>query len=232
MSDFHKTSDAYRKIYQGKHRFEHWYRDNTVYFITARTRAGTPVFETGTAQEIFWTKFTQYTSEFGFEPWVTSLMNNHYHVLGYLPKKEGLGPMMQRLHGSVAKLVNDLQVQLGSPKLSPFWGDTKHNDYMDGCIRDEVQAERAYKYVLRQAVRAGIVKDHQSYSNTRVTREMENAIVWAREHRAFMYGVDYPRYRKLGSRNRAAKAAPPAASPPASAPPGSSVMPLRGEELR
>ena len=33
---------------------------------------------------------------FGFFPWVTSLLNNHYHTLGYLRVGENLGPMMQR----------------------------------------------------------------------------------------------------------------------------------------
>lgn len=35
-------------------------------------------------------------------------MNNHYHTLGYLYVGNNLKQLMQRLHGSVAKLVNDL----------------------------------------------------------------------------------------------------------------------------
>ncbi|HSI33316.1 MAG TPA: hypothetical protein VK986_06960 [Tepidisphaeraceae bacterium] len=197
MSHFRKTSLTYREKYDGKHRFEHWYRDNQVYFITARCRAGTAAFALPKAQEIVWTKFDQYTAEFDFEPWVTSLMTNHYHTLGYLRKKENLGPMMQRLHGSVAKLVNDTNEEDGMERLTPFWGDTKHNDYMDGCIRDELQADRAYRYVLMQAVKARVVKEWREYPNTRVQRERGEAIGWAREHAAFMYGVEYPRYRKV-----------------------------------
>lgn len=49
-----------------------------------------------------------YSGTFGFVPWVTSLMNNHYHTLGYLYVGNNLKQLMQRLHGSVAKLVNDL----------------------------------------------------------------------------------------------------------------------------
>ena len=36
------TSDEF---YQGKHRFEHWYRDNFVYFITSRVREGFAAFD-------------------------------------------------------------------------------------------------------------------------------------------------------------------------------------------
>ena len=34
-------------------------------------------------------------------------MDNHYHTLGYLREGQRLPSMMQRIHGSVAKLVND-----------------------------------------------------------------------------------------------------------------------------
>ncbi len=31
-----KSSATRNKYFDGKHRFEHWYRDNQVYFITSR----------------------------------------------------------------------------------------------------------------------------------------------------------------------------------------------------
>jgi hypothetical protein len=43
---------------KGNHRFEHWYRDNTVYFITARCRDKYPAFQSRAAQEVFWDRFT------------------------------------------------------------------------------------------------------------------------------------------------------------------------------
>jgi hypothetical protein len=103
-------------------------RDNTVYFVTARCRDRFPAFESEEAKLVFWDRFDHWTTFFGFVPWVTTLLNNHYHTLGYLKVGENLGPMMQRLHGSVAKLVNDLLPQ----RRIPFWKEGNHaNDYFD-----------------------------------------------------------------------------------------------------
>src|SRR5687767_2399574 len=87
---------------------EHWYRDNTVYFITARCRDRCPAFESDEAKLVFWDRFDHWTKHYRFMPYVTTLMNNHYHTEGYLEIGDNLGPMMQRIHGSVAKLVNDI----------------------------------------------------------------------------------------------------------------------------
>jgi REP element-mobilizing transposase RayT len=116
-----------------RHRFEHWLADNQVYFITARCRDQFPAFASEVAKAVFWNQFDKYTTEFGFTPWVTSLVDNHYHTLGYLRVGDNLPKMMQRLHGSVSKLVND---QLPERRL-PFWRDAEGKSYFDGCIRDE-----------------------------------------------------------------------------------------------
>ena len=93
---FRQSSATKTHIYKGHHRNEHWYLDNQVYFITARCRDRFPAFASEGAKAIFWNRFDHYTHEFGFFPWVTSLLNNHYHTLGYLRVGENLGPMMQR----------------------------------------------------------------------------------------------------------------------------------------
>lgn len=139
---------------------------------------------------------------FGYVPWVTSLLDNHYHSLGYLKIGENLGPLMQRFHGSVAKLVNDtLDVRLTS-----FWRHKGNQDYCDGCIRDVLQAWRAYRYTLLQAVRAGIVTDYRLYPHTRVEVDRDRAIARAVEPRAFLGDVPYARYerhrRRRDSRGR------------------------------
>jgi len=123
-------------------------------------------------------------------PWVTSLIDNHYHTLGYLRLGEKLPRMMQLIHGSVAKLVNDTL----AVRLTPFWRDVKGKEYFDGCIRGEQQARRAYRYTLRQAERHHIAKDYRTYPHTRVNVELERAICRALELKAFMEGVPYNRY--------------------------------------
>jgi hypothetical protein len=192
MGRFRKSSISRDEYYQGRHRFEHWYRDNQVYFITARCRARFPAFASEAAKLVFWDRFDQHTSRFGFVPWVTTLLDNHYHTLGYLKRGEDLGPMMRNIHGSVAKLVNDLL----NERLTPFWYDSGKQGYFDGCIRDVLQATRAYRYTLKQSVRHGIERDWRRYRHTRVNVEMDRAIHRAVEINAFMEGVPYARYEK------------------------------------
>lgn len=103
-----KISRSLDEFYLGQHRHEHWLVDNQVYFITARCRDRFPAFATEAAKSVFWDRFEHYTAECNFTPWVTSLLDNHYHTLGYLREGALLSKMMQRIHGSVAKLVNDL----------------------------------------------------------------------------------------------------------------------------
>lgn len=190
MPPFRTSTNHGREFTNGKHRFEHWYRDNTVYFITARCRDRFPAFASEEAKAVFWDRFTHWTDHYGFVPWITSLIPNHYHMLGYLKVGENLGPMMQRIHGSVAKLVNDLLPE----RRLPFWREGRRNDYFDGCIRDALQCRRAYRYTLRQSVRHGLSRDYRTYAHTRAPIEFERGLARALQLKAFLSEVPYPRY--------------------------------------
>ena len=61
MRNFRKSSVSHHEFYEDKHRFEHWYRDNTVYFITPRCRDRYPAFQSDEAKAVFWDRFTHYT---------------------------------------------------------------------------------------------------------------------------------------------------------------------------
>ncbi len=201
-----KSKTSTRVDYQGRHRFEHWYRDRQVYFITARVRDRWPAFASEPAKAVFWDRFGRYAGEYGFTPWVTSLLDNHYHTLGYLERGEDLKGMMQRMHGSVAKLVNDLwepsvgagmRAEVHTPRrIVPFWRDSGQKNYYDGCIRDIKQCRLAYRYTLLQAVRHGIVRDRRDYPYTHVNVELEQAVSFALERDAFLKGVRYKRYQQ------------------------------------
>jgi hypothetical protein len=92
--------------------------------------------------------------------------------------------MMQRIHGSVAKLVNDLLPE----RRSPFWGDPGSQDYFDGCIRDEKQCRLAYRYTLTQSVRHGLCSDWRKYPHTHVNVDLEIGLKRALELKAFLEG--------------------------------------------
>jgi len=185
-----KSSITSKERFAGKHRFEHWYADNQVYFITGCCRDHFPAFASDAAKAVFWAKLHEYAARYGFFPWACSLMANHYHLLGYNRTAEGVRSMMQRLHGSVAKLVNDLLRE----RRADFWRDQRGREYFDGCIRDERQARLAHAYTLRQAVKARLVRDHRDYPHTRVFLDLDRCICRAHELGAFLEGVPYTRY--------------------------------------
>lgn len=176
----------------GQHRFEHWYRDRQVYFITARCRDRYPAFASERAKSIFWDRFIHYTTEAKFQPWIVSLIDNHYHVLGHCEVGDNLGQMMRKLHGSTAKLVNDVLPE----RRVPFWRGPNDHDYFDGCLRDKIQCWRTYRYILRQSVRHGLCRDGRDYAHTRFWLGLDECIQFALEHDAFMHGVRYKRYEE------------------------------------
>jgi REP element-mobilizing transposase RayT len=191
-----KGSYTPNEHFNGQHRFEHWYRDNSVYFITARCRDRYPAFATEAAKTIFWDRFLHYAALYGFIPWITSLLDNHYHTLGYLKIGTNLGPMMQKIHGSVAKLVND---QLPERRV-PFFLNANQHDYFDGCLRDVLQADRTFRYVRNQSVRHGLVTDYRLYPHTRINIEYDRAIKRAVQLKAFLEEVPYARYQNRQGR--------------------------------
>lgn len=197
MPRFRVSTYYGREFTDGRHRFEHWYRNNTVYFITARCRDRFPAFASEDAKAVFWDRFDHYTEQFGFVPWITSLLPNHYHTIGYLRTGENLGPMMQRIHGSVAKLVNDVLPE----RRVPFWREGRRNDYFDGCLRDVLQCRRAYRYTLKQSVRHRLARDYRNYPHTHVAIDLERGILRAVELKAFLSEVPYARYERT-ARNR------------------------------
>ncbi len=113
-------------------------------------------------------------------------------AIGYLRVGVELKELMRKLHGSVAKLVNDTL----DARMVPFWGDRQNRDYFDGCLRDETQLVRSYRYVHRQCVRHRVAREPEAFEGTRVWRSLEECVAFAREHRALMWGVPYARYER------------------------------------
>lgn len=200
--EIRRRSHSNNVVWNGRHRFEHWYVDNQVYFITARVRGRAHAFRSEEAKAMFWRQFEKYTAANSFTPWVTSLLDNHYHTLGYLKRGDDLPEMMRLLHGSVAKLVNDLL----DHRITPFWLDAGHQNYFDGCIRDELQARRAYRYTLTQCRRHHAGPDWRTYANTRVAGfTLDRAVARAHALEAYMEDVPFRRYerhRAAGRRSR------------------------------
>jgi len=64
MGRFRKFQHGSDHFHTGKP-FQHWYRDNTVYFITARCRERYRAFASDEAKAVFWDRFDYYAAQFG-----------------------------------------------------------------------------------------------------------------------------------------------------------------------
>jgi hypothetical protein len=117
-------------------------------------------------------------------------MNNHYHFVGYLRDGSQLGEMMRKMHGSIAWLV-----MIGVRHV-PFWRSKGNKDYFDGCLRDVLQAFRAFNYTRDQAVRARIVRDYREYPYTKIYLDRDRAIARAVDLNAFLEDVPYARHER------------------------------------
>ena len=212
MSFTRKSEQATPKSFRGRTRFEHWYRDNQVYFITARVANRLPAFASEQAKQTFWTAFDKYTEQAGFTPWITCLLDNHYHTLGYLRVGLNLPKMIKGLHGCTAKLVNDLLeaggIEAGgihstcptclNQRINPFWSENAHKTYFDGLLRNEEQARKTFRYIPRQPLRHGLIPAHaspDSYPHTRLRVPLEQALRRATQLNAYLQGVPYKRYQ-------------------------------------
>src|SRR4051812_6825600 len=60
VGNFRKSSYTHREYHDGQHRFEHWYRDNTVYFITSKVSDNSHAFASASAKLVFWDRFTHW----------------------------------------------------------------------------------------------------------------------------------------------------------------------------
>ena len=93
--------------------------------------------------------------------------------------------------GRSAKLVE----RLAAERRKPFWSESGHRDYFDGCIRDEQQCRLAYR--LRRCgkpVRHGIVGKLAEYRRTRELRSSSNAALQRRvELESILERVPYKR---------------------------------------
>ena len=194
MHRFRKSSISSDEYHEGQHRFEHWYRDNSVYFITARCRQKFGAFASEQAKAVFWERLTHYLNSYAVVPLIVSLLDNHYHALLYVKRMEVVGPFMRHLHGSVAKQVNDVL----PTRLKPFWYDTGKQGYFDGVIRNQQQHFRAHRYTRLQSVRHGLARDWRKYPHAREYVDVERASARAVELKAYMEDVPYKRYLRRG----------------------------------
>ena len=135
--------------------------DNSWYFITAHT-IGSEFPLTKVNSKRFWLdKLLEIAEQFTFEISAYVLLDNHYHLLSYMPDSRMLSKFIHRLHGATSYYINQVENRPGRK----IW----HN-YWDRIIRDEADFYTKFNYIHYNPIKHGYVKDlkkweYSSYNN-------------------------------------------------------------------
>ncbi|HBH46715.1 MAG: hypothetical protein A2445_00385 [Candidatus Jacksonbacteria bacterium RIFOXYC2_FULL_44_29] len=99
----------------------HLPKDDSLYFITARTIGGTDFFKTDEAKQIFLDCLDRAREQLGFKITGWVVLNNHYHMLIKVIKAEHLSKIFYLLHSNSARLLNKLEDEIGRKVWWNYW---------------------------------------------------------------------------------------------------------------
>ncbi len=143
----------------------HIYQDETIYFITARTKGRVSIFNTPKKCNLFFGVFERSLKrfDFGMIGWV--LNPDHYHILIEVSDGRMLGRFVQNLHSNLARLINNLDMLEGRQIWYQYW---------DRCIRSEKDLYTRLNYIHHNPVKHGFVLNIADYEWSSYKTYIEN----------------------------------------------------------
>ena len=132
------------------HRLPHIYKNDTFYFLSARTVEKNKFFNTAEKKEIFRQVLKSILERYNYLLYAWVILDNHYHLIIKTEKTgEKLKFFMKGLHSLSAKRLNALENQ----KERKIWFQ-----YFDRCIRNEKDFYFRFNYIHHNPVKHGYVK--------------------------------------------------------------------------
>ena len=135
-------------MYRKHHPF-HFYRDDTIYFVTARIIEKIKFFSTREKKEILRGTLKDVLKRYGYKLYAWVILDNHYHLLIKANKGDDLKFFVRDLHSLSAKRLNELENQAGRKIWFQYW---------DRCIRDEKDFFKHFNYIHHNLVKHGYFK--------------------------------------------------------------------------
>jgi REP element-mobilizing transposase RayT len=158
-------------LHSRHHHPPHIFRDNTIYFITARTikkesqrkletfiatsvevsdyrrdslQNTNMYFYNNARKDVFVEVFKKSIKKYDIKIFAWVLLDNHYHLLIKINKKEALTRFIQNLHANSARLLNKLDNTKGRKIWYQYW---------DHCIRDEKDFYKHFNYIHNNPIK-------------------------------------------------------------------------------
>ncbi|MBU0597737.1 transposase [Patescibacteria group bacterium] len=122
----------------------HIYLDNTIYFITARTRDKWKYFNTDRRKLLINNILKSVIKQYDLQLYAWVILANHYHLLIKIKSNNQLIRFIKSFHGQSAISLN---------KIDKIPGRKIWVNYWDHCIRDEKDFWRHFNYIHHNPVK-------------------------------------------------------------------------------
>jgi len=128
------------------HRPPHRYDDRSTYFLTGRIFQNINLLKENLQKKIFLTVLKNLVSQYEIKLYAWVVLDNHYHLLFYLPRGAELKVFVNRLHSVVALKLNKQNCSPGRKIWYQYW---------DHSIRDEADFWKHFNYIHHNPVKHG-----------------------------------------------------------------------------
>jgi len=138
------------------HHPPHIYKDDSIYFITARTYQKEKIFNTDQKKKILFKNLRNEFSKIDYKLYAWAILDNHYHIEFKTKFGSNLGKTLNFIHGRTAFEINELE-NISGRKI--------FQNYLDYCIRDEKDFYRHFNYIHHNPVKHQYVKTQEEVSD-------------------------------------------------------------------
>ena len=132
----------------------HYYFDNKIYFITARTVNKNRFFNTKEKKDLLKKILIEASNKFkvGFYAW--TILDNHYHLLLDVLKGESIPGFVKTINGKSAFLLNGID----KARKRKIWFN-----YWDTCIRSEKDFWTRFNYIHHNSIKHRYAEKMEDY---------------------------------------------------------------------
>ncbi len=133
----------------------HRFNEKGTYMITGATYEKVHIFKRPQELDIIQEQLFEISLHYGWilDSW--AIFPNHYHFIAHSPDNPlSLRPFLNQLHSNTARIINEMQGQIGRQVWYNFW---------DSHLTYEKSYKARLNYVMQNPVRHKIVQDARDY---------------------------------------------------------------------
>ena len=136
------------------HRPPHYYFDDKIYFITAKTIDKKMFFDNDEKKNILKNIISETSSLFHVKIYAWTILDNHYHFLVYILKGQDLSDLIGKINGKSSFMLNKIE----NVQQRKIW-----SNYWDTCIRTEKDFWMRFNYIHHNCVKHKYSDQMSSY---------------------------------------------------------------------